>query len=105
MNDQQRALHDAVLKRLADEGRLIEAGFVAMRAAIIPVDASEGQISDMRIAYMAGAQHLYASMMSVMDSDREPTPRDLLRMAAIDTELRSFEGEIKLRAARTKGSA
>lgn len=98
-------LHDALVKALADQGRLIEAGFIAMRATIIPANASEGQISDMRIAYMGGAQHLFATMTAMMDPDREPTMNDLRRMQLIDAELRAIEGELKLRAATTGGSA
>lgn len=103
--EQQRAVHNALVKKLSDEGKVIEAGFVAMRAAIIPATASEGQVSDMRIAYMGGAQHLFASIMTMLDPEADPTAEDLRRMSLIDAELRAFEGELKLRAARTGGSA
>ncbi len=103
--EQQRAVHDALVKKLSDEGKVIEAGFLAMRAAIIPTNASDGQVSDMRMAYMGGAQHLFASMMAMLDPESEPTDADLHRMWLIDAELRAFEGELKLRAARVGGSA
>ena len=102
---EMRAVHDALAKKLADQGKLLEAGFVAMRAAIIPAGASEGQVSDMRIAYMGGAQHLFATMMAMLDPEADPTAGDILRMSLIDAELRAFEGELKLRAARAEGSA
>lgn len=98
-------LHDALAKALADQGRLIEAGFLAMRVAIIPANASEGQISDMRIAYMGGAQHLFATMTAMLDPDHDPTANDLRRMQLIAAELHAIESELKLRAARTGGSA
>lgn len=103
--EQQRAVHDALVKKFSDEGKVIEAGFVAMRATIIPANASEGQVSDMRMAYMGGAQHLFASIMAMLDPDSDPTENDLRRMSLIAAELRAFEGELKLRAAKTGGSA
>lgn len=102
---EQRAAHDALAKKLADQGRLIEAGFIAMRAAIIPPDASETQVSEMRTAYMGGAQHLLATMMAVLDPDSDPTPADLRRMSLIDLELRAFAKELELRVAHPGGSA
>lgn len=100
-----RAAHDEFVKRLSDEGKLIEVGFMAMRAAIIPITASEGQVSDMRIAFMAGAQHLYGSIMSMMESDREPTDADMRRMSLIASELEAFGVELKFRVQKPKGEA
>lgn len=100
-----RAVHDALAKAAVDQGKLHEAGFLAMRAAIIPPTASEGQISDMRIAYMGGAQHLWSSILSVLEPDSEPTEKDMKRMSLIDAELRAFKAEMELRAARAGGSA
>jgi hypothetical protein len=45
--------------------------------------------------YMAGAQHLFASLMAAMDPDRDPTPQDLRRMSLIDAELRSWEPALR----------
>jgi hypothetical protein len=47
----------------------------------------------MRTAFFAGALHLFASMISIMDADREPTEGDLSRMTMIDVELHAFEVE------------
>lgn len=105
MNPLFRAAHDAVIKRLADDGKLIEAGFMAMRVAIISPTAPAVQVSEMRLAYMAGAQHLFASMMSAMDPGSDPTPADLRRMSLIDAELRAFAREFELRVAQPGGSA
>lgn len=101
----ERQVHDEILKRLAAEGKVIGGGFAAMRLAMIPRDASAAQVDDLRIAYFAGAQHLYASMMATLDPDEDPTPADLQRMALIDAELRAFQKEMELRLARTGGSA
>jgi hypothetical protein len=98
-------VHDALAKKYADEGRLVEAGFAAMCFAILPPDVSQDQLSDMRLAYMAGAQPLFASIMSCLDPGSEPTLDDMRRMTLIDKELRAFDAEMKLRLAKVGGSA
>lgn len=77
-------------RQLVDDGKLIEAGWVGLRLAAIPDDASKTQLEEMRKAFFAGAQHLYASIMTIMDEDREPTPADLRRLEFIDAELKAF---------------
>jgi hypothetical protein len=84
-------------RELTDEGRLIEAGWIGMRIACVPDDASEIQISEMRLAFFAGAQHLFASIMSILEPDAEPTEKDLERISLIDAELRRFASEFELR--------
>ena len=88
---------------LVDEGTLIEAGWIGMRLACVPEDASEVQISEMRMAFFAGAQHLFSSMMQIMDADEEPTAKDLKRMDQIDAELRRFASEFELRLTPAQG--
>ena len=99
------AMADALSKRFADEGRLIEAGWVALRVMAIPPDASEVQLREMRMAYMAGAQHLFASIMGVLDPDGEPTEDDMRRMELISDELDAFAREMNLRSSAAEGSA
>lgn len=94
MDPAQRAVFEAAMKKLADSGRLVEAGFIGLRIGVIPPTASQAQLNDMRMAYMAGAQHLFSSLMSIMDSDREPTEADMRRMTLIAAELKAFEAEL-----------
>ena len=84
-------------RELADKGKLIEAGWVGLRLAAIPDDASKLQLEEMRGAFFAGAQHLFVSIMSVMDEDREPTADDLRRISLINDELEGFLREFKQR--------
>jgi hypothetical protein len=92
-------------KRLADEGRLIEAGWVGLRLHVMQTNAPPDQVSEMRLAFMAGAQHLFASIMDALDPDRELNDDDMKRMGLIDKELRAFGDELKLRFDRPAGSA
>jgi hypothetical protein len=97
-----RELLEALSKRLADEGKLIEAGWMTLRALALSPDASQVQIDEMRMAYMAGAQHLFASIMSVLDPGEEPTDADLRRMDLIEKELAAFREEISHRIGKKK---
>jgi hypothetical protein len=92
-------------KELANRGKLIEAGWVIFKGLTIPPDASEIQIREMRLAFMAGSQHLFASIMGVLDPGEEPTDADLRRMDFIHQELEIFRKELELRYEPTKGSA
>jgi hypothetical protein len=99
-----RQFLEQLTKRLADEGRIIEAGWVAMRIAVIPHDAPPAQLDGMRIAYMAGAQHVFSSIMGMMDAGTEPTEADMRRMDLIHKELEVFNNELALRYGKPKGS-
>jgi len=77
-------------RELVDKGRLIEAGWVGLRIAAIPPDAGKVQLEEMRNAFFAGAQHLFASIMDVLDEGQEPTEADVARMGLISGELEVF---------------
>lgn len=96
MNDQIRAAADAISKEYADKGKLVEAGWQALRIIAISPDAPEVQLREMRLAFMAGAQHLFGSIMGILDEDAEPTEADMRRMDLIDQELRAIVAELKV---------
>lgn len=103
MNTHQKAAA-AVTKTAADNGKLIESGFDALRALAISPDAPQIQVDEMRLAYMAGAQHLWASIMSVLDPGAEETPGDMMRMEKIQAELDSWQQTLELRLGKTQGA-
>ena len=77
-------------KRLIDGGKLIEAGWISLRIAAISPKAGPDQLDEMRMAFFAGAQHLFGSIMQALDEDAEPTDDDLRRMDQINAELQIF---------------
>lgn len=88
-------LVQAVSRELADKGKLIEAGFAALRKLWVPADAPADQVADLRMAFMAGAQHLFTSILVTVDRDREPTAKDMDRMRKISAELDGFALEME----------
>lgn len=90
-DDDLKVLH----QRLTDDGKLIEAGWVSLRILAISRDAGPTQLQEMRMAFMAGAEHLFRSIMFLLDDDTEPTAADLGRMDKIDSELTAYREELK----------
>lgn len=86
---------------LTDQGRLIEAGWISLRLMAIDPHA---QLDEMRMAFFAGAQHLFASIMTILEPGAEPTEKDLQRLGLIQAELDKFISEFKQRIP-TKGRA
>lgn len=82
------------MKRLADEGKLVEAGWVGLRLAVGLENAPAQQLREMRLAFLGGAQHLFSSIMTVLDPSSEPTDADLKRMHLISDELAAAEHEL-----------
>jgi len=93
---------DKLTKDLTDKGLLIEAGFVGLRHMAIAKDAPADQVDDMRNAFFAGAQHLLASIMSILDPGEEPTIADLQRMDLIQAELDQFIKDFSARHGLTE---
>jgi hypothetical protein len=92
-------------KQLAKEGKLIEAGWAGYRMLVLPPDAPPIQIDECRLAFMAGSQHLFSSIMNILDPGEQETPADLIKMDLIDKELRAFGREMEMRLTKAKGSA
>jgi hypothetical protein len=55
--DMDRMLVD-LSKKLTDEGKVIEAGWIGLRLAAVGRRASPEQLAEMRMAFMAGGTHL-----------------------------------------------
>ena len=85
-----------VSRELADQGKIIEAGWFGLKLTLNP-EVSDVQIKEMRMAFFAGAQHLFASLMTIMEPGAEPTEKDMDRMNEIDVELKAFVAELNKR--------
>jgi hypothetical protein len=98
-----RQFLEQLSRKLADEGRLIEAGWVALRVQAIPNNAPAVQLQEMRMAFMAGAQHLFSSIMTILEDGVMETEADLTRMELISKELETFGKELELRVGKPAG--
>jgi len=92
---------DNLAQSLADEGKLVEAGWVAMFSTTLK-DADPVQIAEMRKAYFAGAQHLFSSIIGLVDESAGPSDQDIRRMDSISEELKYWVEEIRGSAAHNE---
>ena len=97
-----RAYLERLTRELTEKGKLVEAGWVGLRMAAIPLDAPKDQLAEMRKAFFAGALHLFQSILTLLDEGQEPTEADLRRMDLIDVELRSFGHDLEREIAGTE---
>lgn len=88
--EQKRKMIDEVVRKVTDEGRIIEAGWYAFKTMCIPEGATEQQLYDQKVTFYAGAQHLWGAIMHAVTDGDEPTPLDEARMEKIDNELEEF---------------
>ncbi len=82
---------------LTDQGKIIEAGWVIYLHKVVPASAGPVQINETRLAFFAGAQHLFASIMTILEPGAEPTEKDMQRMDHINNELRAFGASLSAR--------
>lgn len=99
------AIVDAACREFVDRGKLIEAGWMGLRLSVISKEAPQARLDEMRMAFFAGAQHLFGSIMGMLEAGEEPTEADLKRMDLIHKELLEFIDVFKLRNLPTEGSA
>lgn len=93
VEEPKQVIVDAVSKRLADEGKLVEAGWHAFRRMFMKPTAPPHRVKETRLAFLAGADHLFSSMMQIMDKQSEPTEDDMRRMDLISNEMLAFQKE------------
>lgn len=112
--EQLRAAYDA-WNSPPSEGLPTYAGLVLeaadaleAQAKVINPQASKTQVDEMRMAFFAGAQHVYASILTMLDPGEDPTKADLSRMDALRREMEEFVSAYtarELRSAKPEGSA
>lgn len=96
--NREEAIRDTAQKiqqHLADQGKVMEGGWQAFEFLCGLQNAPTIQKREMRRAYFAGAQHLFAVLLNTLDSDREPTAADLNRVDLVHKELEAFVAQLK----------
>lgn len=92
-----------ITRDLTDQGRVMEAGWVLFRDQVVAETASDDQLREMKLAFFAGAHHLFGSIMTVLQPGAEPTTADMRRLTNISKELLAFGAEYTLRNTPTEG--
>ena len=105
MTDYEKRMVD-LERKLADEGKLIEAGWIGLRKVWLTEAADAELILYCRMAFMAGCAHLFPAIIGVLeDGDDEPTKKDMERITKIYEEITRFNDELKAALQQPEGSA
>ena len=95
MSDERQERYQKILKTWADQGRVVEGGWQGLSTIWELDKGSELQRSEMRKAFYAGAQHVFASIMGLMGPEQEePSEREEKVLSDIHKELDKFAAEM-----------
>jgi hypothetical protein len=107
MNDNPTTIQTMAEKHtrsLAEQGKLIEAGWQTYRLLCLKTPPHESR-DDLREAFLAGAEHAFSSMITMLDPGQDETEGDLRRMDRLHAELEPIRKTLTLKYGRTAGSA
>jgi len=90
-----RKIVERVTGHYADRGQIIGVGYASFIANSYSgwETMPPGQLDQLRVAFFAGAQHLFGSIMNMLHPNTEPTEQDMQRMNLIYHELNAFIAE------------
>ena len=96
----KRSVADAVTSAIAkvtiDSGQgVVKFGWDAYRRYFVPKDMSPSDLTVVQNAFYCGAQHLFASVNSVLNEGEDPTDEDIERMNKISEELATWARQFK----------
>jgi hypothetical protein len=94
-------------KDLVQRGLLIEAGFAlfCMHRKIDVQEVPAPILQEYQLAFYAGAEHVWSSIMNVLDEGQEPTDADMQRMDKVQNEIDNLRPRLMFAGALPEGSA
>lgn len=95
---------EQLTKKYASEGRLIEAGWQTYRVLCLR-SAVNDSCGDLKEAFQAGAEHVFASMVNMLEADEEVTDNDLKRMDHLQAEVELIQRAFRLKYGKAEGKA
>lgn len=82
-------------RELADEGKVIEAGWTTLRISVFHPDTPPVILEQARHTFFAGAFHLWSVIFTVLEGGTLETDMDMQRMTRIQQELDRFMKQYK----------
>jgi biotin synthase-like enzyme len=86
---------EEVARDLCARGQILLAGWIAYKHLVVGQHAPAPQLEIARMAFYAGAQHLFGTLLALLDPDAEPTERDLHMMQSVNSELEAYLATFK----------
>ncbi len=94
-NPDLKELADRFAREATLRGEIVRAGWIGYNLLVLNKNAPAIQRAECEMAFFSGAQHLFGSIMQVLDADKDPTESDLKMMANIHAELQAFIATFK----------
>jgi hypothetical protein len=104
-DDAIRRAAERVAQGLADQGKLIEAGWQVYRSLALRDITSNREIDRYREAFMSGASHLFTAMLTFLEPGTEETEADLRRMDRLHAEIEPHENMLRVKYGWSAGRA
>jgi hypothetical protein len=98
-----RAMLREMVPQLIARGRMIDAGFVSLRTSTSLGTAPSDQMALMRMAFFAGANHLFMGMATILNGQNVEVGERQLQ--AVGLELARFMQELEALDMPAQGSA
>lgn len=104
MSEKER-LADDIVRSAGNAGLLVETGWQIHKGIILQIADNDPRLFDIRLAFMAGAEHVFTSLIGMMDEGDEITDGDMKKMALLDQEIGKIRAELELAFYETKGTS
>jgi hypothetical protein len=88
---------DAMVTRLTEQGKLIEAGWISFRLMVVEPNAPSDHMTVFRYAFLGGAQHVFGCLMGALEGggdDEETDEKVASLLESLNAELKGFCEEI-----------
>lgn len=89
-----RTASDAAPRSTSPERKTIAEQWEIWRAAVMPPDVHEVQLTEMRRAFYAGATVLLSALTIGLDEDSEPTADDVAYLERLHQEMKQFSRDV-----------
>lgn len=90
-----KQLIEEIVKHFVDKGMLVEGGWQVLRMIKFHgPEVTPSQEKKYRLCYLSGAQHVFSSILGMLEGGTEPTGTDEARMEMIYEELKKAQLEL-----------
>src|SRR5262245_21018473 len=88
-----QAALERLTKQLADEGKLVEAGWTRQCFLLELQNAPADEVARLRSIFFSGAHYVFTSVLMMLGPDGTPTQADFVRLDKVHDELTTFAAE------------
>jgi hypothetical protein len=103
--DKVRQMAERIAQELADQGKVIEAGWQIYRSFALRDVQSIKELDRLREIWDAGASHLFTTIATMLEPGVMETEADLRRMTKVGDEAQAIDNRLRLKYGPWQGRA